>query len=389
MVKNNLKFLEKISKELEYKEKSSMECNMLSSLMANGYSQDALFKKYSGSINNLASKLEFAASRNSIRKKYSKYDELWLDSYSASYSTPENVGIYRSLKLKGHDIADLGSGGGMQAIFLSKNSRVTGIEINPERNLMSKLNCIPYESDCTFILGDATLSGEVLKDKDTIYSDPFRSRVSDERRIDILEPSPLKILSLYGHRIQNFVFDLPPMMRRENMSMLKGELEYISVNGRISRLTIYSMDNAENKTTAYDLSTGVKFESFEYEEPEKTDEVKSLMFVPDESLFYSGLHGTYCKKIGLSILQVEKRKALYTGETELPGFMGETYRVEKTCEFDSLKENLVSSEGGKVIIRFDTPDYYKVKETLEKELSGDKVIHVFKINDRAILCSAN
>lgn len=44
---------------------------------------------------------EFARARIRVRKKYSKWDKLFFDKYSAMYSTPENIGRYRASRITG------------------------------------------------------------------------------------------------------------------------------------------------------------------------------------------------------------------------------------------------------------------------------------------------
>ncbi len=380
-----LDFLLELESDDEKVRRADHECNMVAGLLAEGYNENTIIKKYSGKIKFINAVLEFAKSRNSVMKKFSRYDRLWLDRYSASYSTPEDVGIYRSLKLAGKNIADLGSGAGMQAIFLSMNSMVTGIEIDKSRYIMSLLNNSAYETKCNFMNADATEAGNVLEKHDTVYSDPLRSRFSMERNIMDLEPSPIKIMSLYSGKIGNFVFDLPPMIRKEKLEQFHGELEYLSVDGRLSRLTLYISEGEERKLSAVSLPSGKSFSSQRIETPRTTKNVEKYIFLPDASLFYSELHGNYCNSAGLQLLQKEVRKAIYTGDSPIDGFMGEIFRVEKKCPLSMLKETLDDMDAGKVLIRYETQDYYGTRNQLEKDLEGNDEVHIFKIDDTALL----
>ena len=380
-----LDFLLKLEYDDEMVRKADQACNMVATLLAEGYNENSIVKKYSGKIDFINAIIEFAKSRKSVSKKFSKHDKLWLDRYSASYSTPEDVGIYRSLKLAGRSIADLGSGAGMQSIFLSMNSDVTGIEIDKSRYIMSILNNRAYGTRCNFMNADATDAGNVLEKHDTVYSDPLRSRFSMERNIHDLEPSPFKIMSMYKGKVGNFVFDLPPMMRKDKLSEFAGELEYLSVDGKLSRLTMYISPEEQNMLSAVSLPSGKTFSSHSIESPKITENAEKYIFIPDASLFYSELHGNYCNPIGIKLLQKEVRKVIYTGDSQYEGFMGETFSVERKCPFSLLKETMIEMGAGRAIIRYETPDYYGTRNKLEKDLEGRTDVHIFRNGDTALL----
>ena len=59
---------------------------------------------------------DLARSRIRAEGKFSLGNEVWLDSYSASYSTPEIAGKYRAGRIKNRSIVDLGAGAGMQSV---------------------------------------------------------------------------------------------------------------------------------------------------------------------------------------------------------------------------------------------------------------------------------
>ena len=74
---------------------------------------------------------DLAISRIRAESKFSNYEKIWLDSYSSRYSTPEIVASYRSERLKGNQIVDIGSGAGMQSIFMMmiKFSRILWLKM--------------------------------------------------------------------------------------------------------------------------------------------------------------------------------------------------------------------------------------------------------------------
>ena len=71
--------------------------------------------------------------------------------------------------------------------------------------------------------------------------------------------------------------------------------------------------------------------------------------------------------------------------TDLEGFMGETFSVERKCPFSLLKETMIEMGAGRAIIRYETPDYYGTRNKLEKDLEGRTDVHIFRNGDTALL----
>ncbi|EQD31940.1 methyltransferase, partial [mine drainage metagenome] len=187
---------------------------------------------------------------------------MWLDPYSARYSTPENVAMYRSERLSGNQIIDIGSGAGMQSIFFSKNSKVIGLEINKTRNLMSNLNAEAFAwNKPTFIRGDFNDLKITDFEEPIIFSDPLRPVLESERETNSLSPNPESIYDSYGEISENFVFDLPPQMERNKIKFTNFESEYISVNGVLNRFTIYLGNLIKKRFSAVMLPELIRIES--------------------------------------------------------------------------------------------------------------------------------
>ncbi|SMD31278.1 class I SAM-dependent methyltransferase [Picrophilus oshimae] len=317
---------------------------------------------------------EIAKSRIKVSGKFSKYNELFFDEYAASYSTPEIPGIYRSKRLKNNDILDLGSGAGMQDIFFSMNSHVTGIEIDENRYLMSELNKIPYKSKAEFINGDAN---NFLKEFDgIIFSDPLRPGSSMERTVNELIPNPLKIISKYKNK---YAFDLPPQMSWDNI-IIPGEKEYISINGKLNRLTVYSMDLSLSASSAVMLPRNliIRGEPGDYKF-EKTD-VKKYIYLPDISIIYARLLNEI-SHYDLGLLNHDQRRYILTSYNLYNDFPGEIYRYLFSAHENDLVKKLKENDAKRIFFRFNVDDYYKKKNYIEMELNGSRDIYIFKSDD--------
>ncbi|MGP6219772.1 hypothetical protein [Caldiplasma sukawensis] len=325
---------------------------------------------------------EIAKQRLRVKKKYSKWESLWFDSYSASYSTPENVGMYRSEILSGNKIVDIGCGAGMQSIFFSFNSKVRGIEIDRKRALMAVLNNKAYDGKVNVEQGNG-LEVSVSRDE-IIFSDPLRSVNAEERRMEDLIPSPLELIDKFDGRALGFVFDLPPMMKEKHLNVLKGEREYISENGNISRLTIYSIEGKEG-ITAVMLDKDVRFHREIIEMPKTTSSLKKYIYITDGAMFYSGLHGNHANEKGLSLIFKDNRRAFYTSD-HLADFYGDRYLIMVETDYFKLINELKRLNAGKVFFRYPIEDYYTSKKNIEKELLGNQNVYILKFNQKLLLC---
>ena len=383
---NRRELLENILKDDEMEKVINKKINDISSLLARGYQLRTISKKLGLGKNELGILYDFAKTRNSIRHKYSKYDQVYMDTYSASYSTPENVAMYRAERLKDKSILDIGCGAGMASIFLSMYSTVKGFDTNEERVLMARINNKKYAGRAIFENGDGTKLQLMEKEYDTIYSDPLRSSSSRERSLEELQPNPDHIMDIYREKVREFVFDLPPFLHQERIKNIPGTLEYLSVDGDISRLTLYSNNDNRRIFQATSLTRNFSYMSDQRMKPQLGDRVMNYLFVPDASLFYSGLHGNYCNELDLKIISEEKRKALYTGDELIQNFTGDIYEVISVVDPDTLVETLKTKNIGRVILRYDSPNYYEEQSKIQSNLNGDDISYIFSFKERRIVC---
>lgn len=333
---------------------------------------------------------EIAKARINIEKKFRTWNRLWMDLYSSSFSTPEVVGDYRAGRLRQQNILDVGSGSGMQAISFSKVAdRVTGIEVNSERFEMSIMNSeVSRRNNIKFVRGDySQIIDNIGIDNDTtVFSDPLRIKPGPDGKRNLI-PSPEIIYNALKHRTSNFVFDLPPLMKPDQLG-IEGEKEYLSFDGRLQRLTLYTGENAESETSAVMLPQGWRFKG----KPDTLDlktasNPGSYIYVPDVSLLYSGLLKTAVPD-DLMILGRDNRRVFLTGNSEYAsGFPGESYSVLGKSTFSDLEKDVKKYTGRRIFFRFEieTDSYYELKNSIEKTLHGEKDIYVFRSGDGLLM----
>ncbi len=328
--------------------------------------------------------LEVARARISVSGKYSRWNRLWLDSYSASYSTPEAVASYRGNRLGYARIIDIGCGAGMQSIFFADKGQITDIEISPLRAAMAALNFTVYDRRPRRLINAdyaSVLENMEISNGDVIFSDPLRPKEEGERTLMSLVPSPSVIRGMASGRTESFVFDLPPQMQWGNMD-LKGEKEYISIGGSLNRFTLYQGPLAGADSSAVLLPKGVRISG------EPADLGLSLasgpdehLFLPDPSLAYSRLIHLLGQIGDFKALNSDRRRTLLTAH-EVPGsyFPGEVFLKRWTGPETGLSKALKELGGGHVLPRFHiSPEkYYQFRSKLEEGQVGEKEMHLFR-----------
>ena len=335
--------------------------------------------------------IEIARSRVQTRGKFSRSNRLWLDNYTARYSTPESVARYRAQRISGETILDIGSGGGMQAIFFSESNTVKGLEKDRIRYLESQINAEVYGAkNLEFINSEwPSLKNNNSNLQDAlIFSDPLRESGSKERELKDLIPSPADIIRNYSGITGKFAFDIPPQIRREKLG-IDAETEYISVNGSLNRLTLYCGPLKNAESSAVILPAGIKI-SGRYEPPDFQHAEKVLEFIelPDPSLIYAGLVNQVKKLGDFSFLGGDKRRIVLTSSVnpEEP-FPGKIYRNLAVCQLDEIQEKLVEIGAGKIYPRFEIQpeEYYAMKNRFEAATSGEREIFIFRVGPGYVL----
>lgn len=368
-------FLTKILNDKNYSIKINNEINDIINLIKNGYNKDKISKKYNKNFGLL---YEFAGSRIKIKNKFSNFNSIFMDYYSSMYSTPEIVGKFRSEKLKNNDIIDIGSGSGMQSIMFSFDSNVTGIEKDRSRYLMSNINKKVYHSGANFINSDFFELNYDYYNK-IIFSDPLRPKTSNERTFSGLIPDPEIIIKKLNN-IKGYVFDLPPQMKWSNIK-LNGEKEYISINGNINRLTLYSNSISENNASAVMLPEKMQISGDPKDLNYNMENIKNdvYLYLPDISLIYSKLLYKIINE-DFHLIYMDSKRYVFTGNENIKKFFGKKYNILSVTDKNNILKELKKLNANKIFLRFniDTDEYYKIKNDIDKSLLGDKNIFIFK-----------
>ena len=384
------KILERIIKDESYRDKINSEIDRAMDLIDAGHSGRSLIDQVSGGKNEKESIIELARSRISARGRFRSWNRLWMDSFSSRYATPESVSIHRAERISERKVVDLGSGAGIQAIFLQSHggNEVTGIEVDYNRYLLSRINAIEMGvKGIKFLHGDFYTMNidSLIKLGTVVYSDPLRSETAGPKSLQDLRPNPEIVYQKISPLTGNFCFDLPPHLPVDSIS-IKGELEYTSVDGLLSRLTLYTGDLQESSASAFLLPSGRKYSGNPSRLECHNDAPDNYLYMADQAMILSGLLYQVIQS-DMYTVHCDARRTILSSHSFFEGFPGEIYHIIRETEMGDLTKNLSELGAGKVIPRYSIkPEgYYAFRNAIEKGLNGSMTLYLFNINDRFYL----
>lgn len=381
------RFMDRVLNDSNFKEGTNQRIGECIGLIRNGLGLNEIQKKMSLGKKEAAIIFELAHSRINLKGKFQNWERLWMDQYLSRYSTPEIVCRYRSERIQGFNVIEAGTGAGIQGIFLSQtNNSTISVEVQPDRYRMARLNSQEYKTGkIKFLNGDIyALSRDLEINGGTlIFSDPARPQNELKRTMDTLIPSPISLMKVFGEKTHNFVFDLPPQMGWNQITM-DGEKEYLSIDGNLNRLTLYCGDAKSSEASAVILPQGIHISGIPRDTvfPETT-RLDEFILVPDVSIVYAKLLWRLESSYEITPAWKDNRRRFYTSKASIKDFPGEQYEILAASRRENLLAALKEAGACKVILRFSLPEsqYYAVKNELESDLSGQEDLYIFKKDD--------
>jgi hypothetical protein len=316
-------------------------------------------------------------------------EKLLYDSEGFRMSTPPLIAEYKAERLKADSIADLGAGIGIQSLnFALVSKRVVVVENNSERIEACRKNAgIMGLTNIEFIASNALDKStvEMIGDVEVVHSDPSRQKSADRWSFSDLSPNPMEILKLY--KSDNVSFDLPASMS-PSLIPSTWELEYISLQGELKRLSVYlgGAKRFERSAITLPSKTRVVGDKDLTRKVEIVDRPSKWIYDLDGSLSNSDLVPEYLREDDrLSLLHQDRQKTLLTSDKLIENpFLIKSYSLlESARSIQELRRRLLDLNAKSVFIRYsvDPSQYYEMRRVLEKDLQGEKQIFVFKIKD--------
>lgn len=333
--------------------------------------------------------LDMAMTRREASEKFSTGGELFFTKEGLRWATPESAARHCASRLKDGPCIDVCCGQGGQALFLAMEcDRVMAFDIDP-------LNCLIARSNAK-ALGIANIEVHQLDCLSTeavglakkcihVFSDPARPPGSHERTLEELRPDPRQVMRAYGKTAEGFCFELPPYINGERITF-PHEAEYVSLDGRLNRLNIYTGRLAKQTRSAVVLPGGESISGPKTSPPEGGDGIpfpERYMFELDHTVVKAGLVGVLMGALGheARYLELDDRRSviLSNGPLSSPFFTGRYHILGFSPDPHSVVTALKEQGAGKVTLRYkvDPQSYWNERTRLEKGLTGHVWVHLF------------
>ncbi len=333
---------------------------------------------------------DMAQTRLEASKKFSRGGELYFTREGLRWATPEPAARHCASRLRDAPCIDVSCGQGGQALFLAMEcERVIAFDIDPLNCVIARSNARALGIENLEVHPLNCLSSQAIgmvEEGCYVFSDPARPPGSRERTLEELGPDPRKVMEAYGHCADGFCFELPPYIDGGKITF-DHEAEYVSLDGRLNRLNIYTGRPVKHTRSAVVLPGGVSI-SGPISSPLPGGVIvpfpEMYMHELDHAVVRAGLVGTLIGALGKDAryLELDDRRSviLSDGPLSSPFFTG-SYRVlgfapDQVDASAKLKEH----GAGKVTPRYrmDPASYWRERTALEKGLDGQVWVHLFR-----------
>jgi 16S rRNA G966 N2-methylase RsmD len=324
-------------------------------------------------------------------EKHSKEKRLFYNEDDLRWATNELVARHRAERLKCDAIVDIGAGIGFQTTeFAKKCKKVYAIEIDERKIENAKRNANTLKiKNIDFIQGDALLDDVISKidSADIIFCDPERQPQEDSRNINSIKPDIKKLIEKYSKLTKNIAIELPPQIREIPFEC---EKEYVSIGGKLNRLTVYLGELKQSDKSAVVLPFGTILRNKEDAKIIKADKLKNFIYEADSAVEKAELIAELCLESKTELYD-QLKQSYFTSEKESTSpFFKNRFKVLSECEFNdkTIASELKRIEAKKVEIRFtvDPKDYWTVRNKYEGPLKkGKKIVSLFKLKEKAII----
>jgi SAM-dependent methyltransferase len=323
-------------------------------------------------------------------EKHSQAEKFHFTDEDLRWATPEIAAEYRARRLKCKTIADIGCGIGFQTIAFGKTcDKVYAIEKDEKKIELAKKNAEAMElKNIIFIHGDALDQKvkEKIKDAEIIFCDPERPPAEEERKVENIQPDILKLIQIYRSVTDKIAIEFPPQIKDIPFDC---EKEYMSVEGKLNRLTLYFGELARSKISVISLPQGAILRGDGRNKPKTSQRLMRYMYEADAAVAKAGLIGELANETQTQLYS-EGKQTIMTSENYVTSpFFRNALEIIDTCLFheEKIVALLQKHDAKNVVLRFeiDPKEYWEIRSRFERKLNGSKTIHLFKFDNKAVL----
>jgi len=324
-------------------------------------------------------------------EKHPRAAELEHSAEDIRWATPDVVAQYRAKRLHCKTIVDVGCGIGFQTFAFAQHcGHVYAIELDKEKIEKAKRNAAVLGlKNITFIHGDA-LSTEVikqLKSIDVVFCDPQRLPEETVRKTATIQPDIHQLLESYGKFTKRIAIEFPPQIKEIPFDC---EREYLSWQGRLNRLTLYFGSLKRSERSVVVLPQEAVLNNDPAAKLRETTAVGQFIYDVDPAVIKAELLAELSSLTKTSLISRGKTTLFTSIKLVESPFFVHRFTVLNATDFEpkTMIDALKDLHAGQVVLRYsvDPQDYWKIRATFEKQLRGAKVVHLFKVGEKAVIC---
>jgi hypothetical protein len=334
--------------------------------------------------------IDIAMTRNKAAGKFREAHKMFFTSEGLRWATPEIAADHCARRMKGNPIADITCGQGGQLLSFSRtSSRVLAMDIDPLNCFICEMNRRSMDIDNVEIVNIDCLSESAINmvgNDNYVFTDPARPPGSSERTFDEIIPDPRKIHDAYANVVEGICFEIPPYMSLEKVDF-DAEAEYVSIEGRVNRLNLYT-----GKLKRYSRSAVILPEDHVIGGEPSMNDIPDSIFAGgcnylnevDPAVVKAGLLKRLMIENGweADVLAMDHRRTMITSDEPLKsGFIKSTYKVlGRSIREEDVVRNLIDVGAGSVTLRYpvEPNEYWNIRNGFEEKLSGSRKVQLFK-----------
>ncbi len=303
------------------------------------------------------------------------------------FATNIEIAKYRAERLSCSTIIDIGCGVGVQAIEFAKTCKnVVAVEIDSRKIEYAKANAEEAGiKNIQFLNMDALEALSRIKHADIIFWDPERPDSESERTLNSFKPPFGAMMDSIKKITKDFAIEMPPQISRKLIPDC--EMEYISMDFSISRLTAY-FGKSKSCNRAVAALPGLKIlkDTSKTEKPKKAG-IKRYIYEINPAVMKAELLPQLYGAVGKCGLAEIGSEVYIASDDNIKNAFLRPYHVLGTAKQQELKEYLKSSNIKKAILHGSIPekDYWRIRNDLEKGLEGELTAHLFFGKDIVVI----
>jgi len=313
--------------------------------------------------------------------------DFYMNETDLRFATNELAANWRAKRLACDVLVEVGSGIGIQTFAFAKTcGKVIAIEIDPRKVSYAKATAEKQNiTNVEFICGDGIEELKKIEKADVVFMDPERAPSEEVRDLATIKPNVNEIIKQAQRLTNKIAIELPPQLFTINLDC---EKEYLSIDQKLNRLTVYLGDLKNAETSAVILPEGVSISQsaektiqrspplqYVYEINPAVAKAELLSELIDDSTF---------------LYQTEKDIMLTSSELKKSPFFKAVFAVKDATRsrFNDIISSLERIRAGKIILRqnLNPKEYWQERQRYENRLRGKKTFTLFVNKKHALVC---